>query len=70
MGRNGVPGRRNSLCKGPGVVLSLKKLGVSEELQKVKCSSQGLNSKSKPYSQPTSHPTKVNQYFSREPELG
>lgn len=48
-GRNRVPGRRNSVCKGPEVPLSLKKLGISEDLTKGKCSTEGSSSKPKPY---------------------
>lgn len=63
-GRIRVPGQKKSMYKGPEVVLSLKKLGVSEEL-KTEYSSKGLSSESKQHSQPISQPTQVNQSFGR-----
>ena len=56
-GRIRVPGKRNSMYKGPEVILSLKKLGLSKEMKTDKYSSKGLSSKSKQHSQPISQPT-------------
>ena len=45
------------MYKGPEVILSLKKLGLSKEMKTDKYSSKGLSSKSKHHSQPISQPT-------------
>lgn len=65
-GGNRLLGSRNSMCKGPEMLLSLKKWGESKEGKMDECSSKALNSKPKPYSKLIAHSAEVTQSFSTE----